>query len=158
MNTPVRPWHLIVIAVGTAAGWRVFTPAPPPPPPDWTAEGFVSVRFVFTRPGGVVYSTASSDDPAVTAAFVAALRDGYGVPKCRCGDRGWVELVRADGTSDRLAVKPPHDEASVEFQNAAGRYRVDRIAFLRAVAPLGLPPERYTEPAPPPQDFPPAAD
>jgi hypothetical protein len=159
VNAKVRCWHLFLIAAGVSAVAWELSPTSPPPPPDFTGQGFTSVRVEMR---GIIDHapavSASTDEPAVVAELAALLRTGRSVVVCRCGALGTLEFRRPDGTSEQVLLMPAHDNGSVEFRvMERGRYRVDREAFLRAVAPLGVPVSRwYRSPTTdPPADEPP---
>jgi hypothetical protein len=146
---PVKPWHVVVIvsSVALVVWWQ--TPAQPSPP-DFTEHGFTSIRVVHRGMySGVPDTTATSNDPAIVAELAKFLRTGKSVVVCRCAVIGSVEFCRPDGTSERIALVPAHDDDSVEFRSGPGRFRVNRERFLQLVAPLGLSAQGYVKALPP---------
>lgn len=101
--------------------------------------------------------SAASDDVALIADLTALLGTGRSVLVCRCAPLGTVEFRRPDGSTQEVRLVPAHDPGSVEFRTRPARFRVDRAEFLRIVAPLGLPADRYYKFPPSPDDRPPGA-
>ncbi len=55
-----------------------------------------------------------------------------------------VTLKRDDGKKFAFAVMPSHSPRDCQLAVGSERYSVDRQKLLAAVAPLGLPSERWT--------------
>jgi hypothetical protein len=142
MHAKIRFWHFLAIAIATAIGYWTYSGLPSPP--DFTQAGFTSIHVEF--PGKIDFIptlSASSSDPALIADLTALLRTGNSVMVCRCGSIGKLEFRRPDGSSEVLNLVPAHDDGSVEFRYRPGRYRVNRKEFLRIIAPLSVPDERW---------------
>ncbi len=142
MHAKIRFWHVLAIAIATVIGYWTYSGLPSPP--DFTQAGFTSVHVEF--PGKIEFFpavSASSSDPALVTELTKLLRTGKSVVVCRCGYIGKLEFRRPDGSTEVLNLVPAHDDGSVEFRHRPGRYRVNRVEFLRIVAPLGVPDERW---------------
>lgn len=138
MPSKARLWLLVPAALAVVVGWWALVT---PRPPDFTRRGFTSVRAVF--PGRTATLATSSDAPGVVGGLATALRAGRSTGECKCGVIGRVVFDAPDGTTEELGFVPAHTDGTVEFRWRDERFVLDAGVWLKAVEPLGIPPDRW---------------
>ena len=86
--------------------------------------------------------TRTSADEGKIEALAAVLRRAEPVEDHKCGDIGRITFRSRDGSETSLGILPAHDRTHYEYRDSPvtryDDYRVDRAAFLRAMAALGF--------------------
>jgi hypothetical protein len=125
------------------AGYRFVYP----PPPDIRNVGYTSASFDLREWDETLQKgNASTNDASVVNGLASVLASGHNDTNCRCMPLAVATLKRADGKQFSFAVMPSHRQTDCQVAVGSERYSVDRQKFLAAVAPLGLPSERWTGP------------
>lgn len=141
MKSKVRLWLLFIpAALAVVVGWWLLVT---PRPPDFTRRGFTSVRAIFSRDTAPL--AASSNDPGVLGGMATALRSGRSTGECKCGEIVRVTFDGPDGTTEELGFVPAHEDGTIEFRWHGERFVLDASPFLKAVEPLGIPPDRWSK-------------
>ena len=131
----------VAVAMVAAVGYRLLYP----PPPDVRNDGYTSASFDLKDWGETLHEgAASTADASVVKRLAAVLASGHNDTNCRCMPLAVVTLKRDDGKKFAFAVMPAHNPRDCQLAVGSERYSVDRQQFLTAVAPLGLPSERWT--------------
>jgi hypothetical protein len=134
---------LFALTAILVAGYRLFYP----PPPDLTNDGYVSASFDFREyDESLPAMKASTSDPTVVRAMLDVIASGRNDVNCRCINLVTVTLSRPDGKQLAFLLMPAHSQRDCQVSFEADRYAVDRRKFLSAVAPLGIPAQRWTGP------------
>jgi hypothetical protein len=148
ISPTLKRWKLIlaaavaIIALAALAHRLLY-----PPAPDLTNAGYTSASFDFREyDESTPALKASTSDPAVLQAFARVLAMGKSDVNCRCIDLATVTLTRPNGTQFTLKIMPAHSAQDCQFSVGDERYTVDRPKLLAAVAPLGIPPIRWSGP------------
>jgi len=148
ISPTLKRWKLILAAAVAiialaALAHRVLYP----PAPDLTNAGYTSASFDFREyDESTPALKASTSDPAVVQAFARVLATGTSDVNCRCIDLATVKLARPDGTQFTLKIMPAHSAQDCQLLVGDERYTIDRVKFLTAVAPIGIPATRWSGP------------
>ncbi|QEH33552.1 hypothetical protein OJF2_20540 [Aquisphaera giovannonii] len=127
----------MVVALALVAYLAGWAPARIVPAGDLTQ---VSIRLDavegFQKP-----TTITSEDAGKIAALAAVLRDNRPSQDHKCASTGELVIRTRDGAAVSLGLLPSHDGRSFEFrvprEASYDVVRVDRDAFLKAMADLG---------------------
>jgi hypothetical protein len=133
---------LVLVAV-LFVGYPFITPRPA----DVRNNGYTTAVFELKDWGETLHSgTISTTDTSIINRLADVLSTGRSDADCRCASLAVVTLSRPEGEPFVFAVMPSHTQQDCQVRIGSARFAVDRQRFLAAVAPLGLPVERWTGP------------
>ncbi len=132
---------VVALAMLAVAGYLLLYP----PPPNLENDGYTSAVFDFREYDETLPALKiSTSDPNVVQGLARVIAGGKNDDSCRCINLGIATLNRADGGQFSFLLMPAHGADDCQIDVGGQRYAVDRPQFLSAVAPLGLPSERWT--------------
>lgn len=87
-------------------------------------------------------ASADSKDNQRIEALLSVLRQGQQTSDHKCGDSGTITLRTKRGTAIKLGILAGHKASYYEYRFYSGSrytiFRVDRVAFLKAMTDLGM--------------------
>jgi len=96
-------------------------------------------RFNVDEPGRLQVDTrVSTTDSEQIRALLDVFRGAKRAESHNCGASGTITMRRKDDTSEEVHILPGHDEVYYEYWYHSRINRVDRQAFLSALAAMGV--------------------
>jgi hypothetical protein len=139
----VRVWGTAAASGGMALlamlAYQALSPRPPSLPAGSIAALDIEIEGTPRGPGAVKITSA---DRSKIESLAAVLRQATSAGDHKCSSTGKLTFAMKDGSAAFFGFLPGHDRRYYEFrapsENGYKVFRIDRRAFLRAMAALGV--------------------